>query len=74
MTAPDPHDCPLVHVLSGRAPPEDAFVAVQYHGAWYCIIDHDLASKRIFIFLMMFFSPAATGVIPQAPVLTVPAS
>ena len=36
--------------------------------------DGDFASKRIFSFLMIFFSLAETGVTPQAPVLTVPAS
>ena len=74
MTAPDPHDRPLVHVLSGPAPPAAPFTAVRYRGGWYWIDDHDLASKRIFTFLMMFFSLAETGVTPQTPVLTVPAS
>ena len=73
-TAPDPHDRPLVHVVSGAAPPEAPFAAVKYRGDWYWIDDHDLASKRIFTFLMMFFSLAETGVTPQMPVLTVPAS
>ncbi|HVE22856.1 MAG TPA: hypothetical protein VNC39_12850 [Acidocella sp.] len=74
MTAPDPHDRPLVHVSSGPAPPEGAFAAVRYRGSWYWIDDRDFASKRIFTFLMMFFSLAETGVTPQTPVLTVPAT
>ena len=74
ITAPDPHDRPLVHILSGAAPPQAPFAAVHYRGEWYWIDDHDLASKRLFTFLMMFFSLAETGVTPQAPVLTVPAS
>jgi hypothetical protein len=32
------------------------------------------AAKRIFSFLLIFFSLAETGVTPQAPVLTVPAN
>ena len=38
------------------------------------IDDGDFASKRIFSFLLIFFSLAETGVTPQTPVLTVPAN
>lgn len=72
--APDPRDRPLIRVQSGATPPAGAFSAVHYRDAWYWINDTDLSSKRIFAFLMMFFSLAETGVTPQAPVLTVPAS
>jgi hypothetical protein len=47
---------------------------VQYRGTWHWIDDGDIASKRVFTFLMLFFSLAETGVTPQAPVLTVPAN
>lgn len=72
--APDPRDRPFVRILSGPTPPADAFTAVRYHDTWYRIDDRDFASKRIFTFLMMFFSLAETGVAPQAPVLTIPAN
>ncbi|HVM99100.1 MAG TPA: hypothetical protein VMT68_02710 [Caulobacteraceae bacterium] len=71
--AADPHDRPLVRVLSGREPPADAYAAVRYRGAWYWIADDDLPSKRVFSFLMMFFSLAETGVAAQPPVVTIPA-
>ena len=72
--AQDPHDRPLIRVLSGATPPANPFAAVHYGDTWYWIRDEDLASKRIFTFLMMFFSLAETGVTAQAPVLTVPAN
>ena len=52
----------------------DAYAAVEYHGTWYWIDDRDFAAKRAFTFLMMFFSLAETGVVAQAPVLTIPAN
>ncbi len=72
--APDPHDRPLIRILSGSSPPADTFAAARYGNTWYWINNNDLASKRVFTFLMMFFSLAETGVTPQAPVLTVPAN
>ncbi len=72
--AQNPRDRPLVRILSSQAQPADSFSAVQYRGTWYWIGDEDLASKRFFTFLMMFFSLAETGTAPQAPVLTLPAN
>jgi hypothetical protein len=37
-------------------------------------MNDDLSSKRIFRLLTMLFSLAATGVTPQTPRLTIPAS
>lgn len=71
--AQNPHDRPFVRILSGNTAPSDAFSAVQYRGTWFWIADGDFASKRIFTFLMMFFSLAETGTTPQAPVVTIPA-
>ena len=73
-TAENPRDRPLVRIQSAASPPADAYAVVRYRGTWYWIDDGDLASKRVFSFLMIFFSLAETGVAPQAPVLTIPAS
>jgi hypothetical protein len=45
---------------------------VPYKGHWYWIDDADVASKRIFTFLMILFSLAETGQSTAAPVVTVP--
>ncbi len=72
--AENPRDRPFVQIHSGAAPPSGSFAAVHYRDTWYWVDDTDLASKNVFAFLMMFFSLAETGVTPQAPVLTLPAS
>jgi hypothetical protein len=63
---------PLVHIRSGTEAPADAYAAVPYKGYWYWIDDSDIASKRIFTFLMILFSLAETGQPTAAPVVTVP--
>jgi hypothetical protein len=72
--AENPRDRPLVQIHSGANSPATPFTAVRYRDTWYWVDDSDLGSKSIFAFLMMFFSLAETGVTPQAPVLTLPAS
>jgi len=62
----------LMRVHSGDAAPTDAFVAVPYRGRWFWVDDRDLASKRMFVFLLMFMSITESGALPQAPVLTIP--
>jgi len=61
-----------VHIYSGTEAPEDAYAAVPYKGYWYWIDDTDIASKRIFTFLMILFSLAETGQPTTAPIVTVP--
>jgi hypothetical protein len=73
-SATDPRDRPLINIYSGPKAPASSYAAVRYHDTWYWILDNDLASKRFFTFLMMFFSLAETGVAPQAPVVTIPAN
>jgi hypothetical protein len=73
-SAESPRDRPLVRIHSSSSPPAETYAAVRYRDTWYWIDDDDLASKRVFSFLMIFFSLAETGVTPQAPVLTVPAN
>ena len=72
--APDPSDRPLVQISSGASQPAGAYAAVHYRDSWYWIADNDFASKRVFTFLMLFFSLAETGVTPQAPLVTIPAN
>src|ERR1700722_3126514 len=72
--AENPRDRPLIRIRSSPSPPADTYASVQYRNIWYWIDDGDLTSKRVFRFLMIFFSLAETGVTPQVPVLTIPAS
>jgi len=67
-----PYDKPRVRILSGPTPPHNAFTAVYYRETWYWISDADFSSKRSLTFLLLFFSLAETGVVPEAPVLTIP--
>jgi hypothetical protein len=69
-----PRDQPLERIHSGAEPPAKAFVAVQYNGHWFWIDNGDFRSKGVFTFLLLLTSLAQTGVVPQAPVITVPAS
>ena len=72
--AEDPRDRPFIRIQSSVSRPATSYAAVRYRDTWYWIDDRDLTSKRVFSFLMIFFSLAETGVTPQAPVLTVPAN
>jgi hypothetical protein len=63
---------PLIRIHSGTSRPDEAFVAVPYRDHWFWIDDTDLASKRIFSFLMMLFSLTEKGDRGQAPIVTVP--
>ena len=73
-SAENVRDRPLIRIHSSASPPANTYTAVRYRDTWYWIDDGDFASKRIFSFLMIFFSLAETGVTPQAPVLTIPAN
>jgi hypothetical protein len=64
---------PLIHVHTTSDEPDDAFVAVPYRDIWFWIDDRDLASKRMFSFLLFMFSLAETGHVPSAPVVTISA-
>jgi hypothetical protein len=68
-----PSDARLVHIRSGDERPSDAYAAVHYRDHWFWVDDRDLASKRVFMFLMMFSALVETGAVPQAPILTIPA-
>jgi hypothetical protein len=68
------HDRPLIRIYSGATQPANSFAAVHYRDTWYRVDSDNYDSKRVFTFLMMFFSLAETGTAPQAPVLTLPAN
>lgn len=61
----------LATIHSGARAPTDAYATVRYRDTWYWVDDRDLASKRAFAFMMMFFSLAETGASAPAPVLTI---
>jgi hypothetical protein len=63
-----------VKIHSDTEPPANAFVAVRYSHHWFWIDNRDFRSKGVFTFLLFLTSLAQTGVVPQAPVITVPAS
>jgi hypothetical protein len=63
---------PLIRIHSGVSRPEDALVAVPYRDNYFWINDTDVASKRMFSFLMMLFSLTETGDKSGAPIVTVP--
>ncbi len=62
----------LTHIRSGIAAPADAYAAVPYKGYWFWIDDNDIASKRIFTFLLILTSLAETSQGTATPVVTVP--
>ncbi len=45
-----------VTVRSGSAKPTDAFAAISFHGHWFWVDDGDIATKRVFTFLMLAFT------------------
>lgn len=69
QTAAEPS---LLHVLSGSAKPEDAFVAVSYEGEWFWVANDDWRSKRTIFSMLFLFTLADAGGPDQMPVLTIP--
>jgi hypothetical protein len=63
---------PLIRIHSSPENPRDAFAAVPYQQDWYWIDDKDLASKRLFSFIMFLFTLTETGDRQGAPIITVP--
>ena len=45
-----------VAVRTGGLKPLDAYAAVNFHGHWFWVNDDDLATKRVFSFLMLAFT------------------
>jgi hypothetical protein len=65
---------PIAHIHASSEPPANAYIAARYRDHWFWIDDRDLASKRVFTFLMVFSSIAESGAVPQVPVITIPAN
>ena len=69
----NPPDFPdLVRIHSGSEHSAEAFVSVKYRDHWFWIDDRDVASKRMFSFIMLLFSLTETGDQGGAPIVTVP--
>jgi len=62
IQAPDANR--LIRINSGKAKPQNSFVAVNYR---------DLKTKRTFALMMMLFTLADTGEKENLPLVTIPA-
>jgi hypothetical protein len=74
ISSPAGEQPPLLNIMSGAAPPPDAYVAIQYNGRWFWIANTDIRSKSIFTSVMLLFSISDVGVRSAPPVVTVPAN
>jgi hypothetical protein len=63
----------LLRITNAVDRPDDAFAAVPYRGYWFWIDDRDLASKKVFTFLMFIFTLVETTSREAPPVVTIPA-
>ncbi|MCX7098055.1 MAG: hypothetical protein NTV43_09165 [Methylococcales bacterium] len=62
-----------LRIHSGEMNPwGDAFTAVEYHGHWFWVDDRDMASKRTFNLLMLFFALANQGSKMGDAMVTIP--
>jgi hypothetical protein len=66
-----------LHIHRFRAKPENAYVAVEYHGWWYSIIETDQPTKRFFHLMTVLWSVTiaeSTNKSQKSPILMLPAS
>ena len=70
---PEGRIAPLLRIATAMERPDDAFAAVPYRGYWFWIDDRDLASKKLFTFLMFIFTLVETPSREAPPVVTIPA-
>jgi hypothetical protein len=63
---------PLIRINVSDSHPSGAFVAIPYRGHWFWVSDSDIASKRMFSFLLFLFTFVETDTANVAPVLTIP--
>ena len=66
LLPPSPWDEPLVRIHSSKERPAEANTAVHYHDYWFWIDDRDMKSKSEYLFILVLFSLAETGVAPDA--------
>lgn len=59
-------------VHSGRAKPLDAFTGIFFHGHWFWVDSRDLATKKVFSFLMLAFTLMEEKGVTLPPQLTIP--
>ena len=64
---------PQIVVRHGQFEPKDPFVAASYDGDWFWIDNDDLATKRVFSFVMLLLSLSESSRPGQAPLITIPA-
>lgn len=64
----------LIHIKSGLKQPDEAFVAVPYHGNWFWIEETDRESKQVFNYLTLFFTLSDPGQPKNLPIITIPTS
>jgi hypothetical protein len=61
-------------VQNGKNEPDDSFVDVNYHDAWYWIMDTDADSKVAFTVVEILDALAQSSSSSQAPLVTIPAN
>lgn len=59
-------------VASGATPPASAFVSAKYDGHWYFIAKSDVASRKVFSFLIQLFALEGGELPKTTPLLTLP--
>jgi hypothetical protein len=65
---------PLIRIHSGPKRPADGFVSIEYRDDWFWVGDRDVASKRMFSFLLILLSLTDTDLPQGTPLVTVPTS
>jgi hypothetical protein len=64
---------PRLVVHHGAFQPRNAYAAVSYDGDWFWIAADDLATKRVFSFVMLLLSLSESSRPGQPPVISIPA-
>ncbi len=60
----------ITRIQSGKARPDDAFVAITYADHWFWIDDKDAQSKRSFALLLVFMSLTESDQKTGSPLFT----